>query len=1192
MTTQIVLADADAYIVAASPLLVDDLSILVRLRAQEQAVIGASSAYAPATGAIAEAQQVIAAIRHGRQLVAEAVADALGADVLASQVLGTYRASGRTYEGDVDPTDLSDLLRNGAVPIDGIHGDPGRGSAADPVDTATGAMWRRDHDVVVRAVGRPLDITRTWTSRLPGAGVFGSGWRSTFDVRLVRAGDTAVLHTEDGSALRHVRTADGWAGPAWSTTTLRDDDTGGGTLALLADGTRWRFDEDGLLVAITDEEGRGWSITRGPDAIRCTSTCGRRVDVVLEDGRAVRLDAPAGTWRYTHAGGLLQRVAHPDREVVHTYDDHGHMVAVHRDGQLLVTTDFDADGRVVGQVDVHGGRWALRYHDGATEVLEPDGSTTVDRHGPDGRLLAQHRNGAPVGRPVRVGVADVAGGRLRADLLDALGGPLSASPVTAVTAVDAHGRPAAVRTEDATTTMTWDESDRLAAARGVDGVGIERTTTRRETPEGDVRSFVQGGVEGTVVRDRLGDVVGWGVGVHRWVLERDELRRPVALTAPDGGRTTWAWSHDGRLLARRGPLGDTVVDWDAKGRLTAVRGPGRQAVLRHGPDGVRSVDVGGGEVTLARDERGRIREVRGDGVSARLRHRPDGSIEVREPNGSTTIVEPGGPGRRSRRTPTGAPAVTVDRRGARPAVWADDIGLLPLAPVDGGRTEHGPGGDVVVDVDAGRRRVTSTLPCGVRTEARYGPSGLLEAQAATDGRGQTLFAEHLVHDTAGRVITWVHDDVTWTVGRDAVGRLTSVVGDDGRRWAAELDLAGRTLRREAPAGTTTLVRDEGGQLVEVRGPAGTRRIEHDAAGRVVADGAWRFRWNALDKLVEAVDDAAGVRIEHDLDVRGLRQATRTWVDGALVRDLRWSWDTRGRVPRPLLVVDEVSGRRALARYDASGYPCAVVDPDDPSRDRWLVTDHLGTPRVELDADGAVLVRHEVDPFGATTDAPRPGEGPLLRFGFAGALVDDVTGHLHLIARQLDPTTGRFLTVDPIATPAGVHAQDPYGWCDGRPLDLRDPDGRFGISLPNPFEWVADTYDRFEDELDTVATVVAVAAVAVVLAPVVLPAAAMTATVAAGLATAGTALTVTGVALSGMSLVDNVGEGNHGDAAWDVAALALTPVSFGSSSRFMSAADDVVRGTQHTADDVVRIADSAFAILMEGVNEVRGHSPTP
>ena len=92
--------------------------------------------------------------------------------------------------------------------------------------------------------------------------------------------------------------------------------------------------------------------------------------------------------------------------------------------------------------------------------------------------------------------------------------------------------------------------------------------------------------------------------------------------------------------------------------------------------------------------------------------------------------------------------------------------------------------------------------------------------------------------------------------------------------------------------------------------------------------------------------------------------------------------------------------------------------------QWLISDHLGTPRMIFDASGDLdkTTRHDYLPFGEELFAPTGRRSPAL--GYTG---DDVrqqftqkerdieTGLDYFAARYYASVSGRFASVDPLIT---------------------------------------------------------------------------------------------------------------------------------------------------------------------------------
>lgn len=102
----------------------------------------------------------------------------------------------------------------------------------------------------------------------------------------------------------------------------------------------------------------------------------------------------------------------------------------------------------------------------------------------------------------------------------------------------------------------------------------------------------------------------------------------------------------------------------------------------------------------------------------------------------------------------------------------------------------------------------------------------------------------------------------------------------------------------------------------------------------------------------------------------------------------------------------------------------------------IFTDHLGSPRLVMDANTSQVVqRLDFAVFGEVVQDSAPGWQP---FGFAGGIYDPQTGLLRLGARDYDPSTGRFISKDPI----GFSAADTnlFAYVSGDPVNYTDVTG--------------------------------------------------------------------------------------------------------------------------------------------------------
>lgn len=104
---------------------------------------------------------------------------------------------------------------------------------------------------------------------------------------------------------------------------------------------------------------------------------------------------------------------------------------------------------------------------------------------------------------------------------------------------------------------------------------------------------------------------------------------------------------------------------------------------------------------------------------------------------------------------------------------------------------------------------------------------------------------------------------------------------------------------------------------------------------------------------------------------------------------------------------------------------------------WYHHDQLGSVRMLTDDGGLPRASYTYDPYGRTIATTGDVVQP---FGFAGEYHDVESGLLHLRRRQYDPSTGQFLTRDPLAGATGQR----YSYAAGNPINSTDPLGLFCV----------------------------------------------------------------------------------------------------------------------------------------------------
>jgi RHS repeat-associated protein len=191
--------------------------------------------------------------------------------------------------------------------------------------------------------------------------------------------------------------------------------------------------------------------------------------------------------------------------------------------------------------------------------------------------------------------------------------------------------------------------------------------------------------------------------------------------------------------------------------------------------------------------------------------------------------------------------------------------------------------------------------------------------------------------------------------------------------------------------------------------------------------------------------------------------------------------------------EQIMGRANVHYVYASGLMIANVTGTTVS---YYHTDTLGSTRLVTNAQGAVIFCDNYQPFGQDNGASSGNE----TYKFTGKPESQTTGLYYEYARWYDPTTGRFISQDPVeGHRADPQSLNPYVYVENSPSDSTDPTGMADCGW-NPLSWggcaenaggaawgglttaggdVSNWYNGLSPQQKTILTIVAIVAVTAV-----------------------------------------------------------------------------------------------------------------
>jgi len=777
-------------------------------------------------------------------------------------------------------------------------------------------------------------------------------------------------------------------------------------------------------------------------------------------GRITDATGPTGQklhYGYSAAGDLADFVDTAGATTTFSYDaNHDMTGSTGPDSKPIQTIGYGPDGRVDSITDASGNTVTISTTVGSRQQILTDQTgklTSLETFDALGDILSSTQTGG--GQSLTTSFTYDSAGRTLTET-DPLGNLRSYT-------YDSYGRLASVTDANGfQTNLTYN-------TLGEPIVDIDPTGATAEAA-----TYTAGGNPATVVES----------GLYSFNMGDNAAGKLTSLQGP-GGTSTIGYDSNGHLASETDPTGKTTnVSVDASGKVLSVTDAlGESETFGYASSGaLTSVTTPAGTSQSVTDAYGRIQsETDALGNTITAAYYPTGQIEsatdgsgrtayTYDADGRVTSVSlPGGAGtdtytydafgRLVTATNTAGDTVTntYDADSRITAQTSSGPGeptvtLHYAYDADGNRTAlTGPAGTTAYTFDSLGHPTGVVDPSGGHFAYLYNPAGQLTGLTRPNGVDDTITyggdgnpasivsslgtsvvnQVSYTYDGDGRQQSATNAAGTTTFGYDAIGRLTSATPSSGPALGWTYDPAGNiTSRPGAPAGSLTYNADN--QLTASPGMTYT----YDASGDLITakntgtNATTSYTWGAPGQLLGVTGPGGTTTMGYDplgrrTTVTTAAGTTASAYDGSnLIAQYPPGGGTQSYVNGPTL-----------------NDPLELVQPGG-AKDYYL-SDTLGNVNALTNSAGSTVETYAYSPYG--TQSPSGSTANPLTYG--GQQYDSSTGLYYDHARYYDPTSGRFLSPDPLGS------SNPYEYANNSPVNFSDPTGADAVEMAFLFQYV-------------------------------------------------------------------------------------------------------------------------------------------
>jgi RHS repeat-associated protein len=810
--------------------------------------------------------------------------------------------------------------------------------------------------------------------------------------------------------------------------------------------TSYGYNSTGLLTTVTDQDGHqvvdntydsSGQVTSQVNALGQTAT----FSYDAANDTCTYTDPDGGEWVDTYAGNVLVSRTDPEGGVTsYAYDANLDVTATTDPDGNTTTMSYNAAGDLLTKTLPYplGPTESFSYDsmNDVTSYTDYDGNTTDYSYNSDGDVIGETlpddssitwtvntTTGLPTSETDERGYTTHYGYNTAGELIS-VSSPEGEETTYAydsagrkLSMVSPRGNVAGATASQFMTTYTYNALDELTSVTD---------------PDGDVTRYTYDDVGNKLtMTDADGNTTDYAYN------GRDEL---ISVTAPGGAETSYTYDGDGNKLTMTDANGYTThYTYDEDGDLASVTNPlGDETTYTYDADGkvLSKTDPQGNVTTYGYDALGRIVSISYSDSTPSLSYTYDA-------DGNRTEMTDG----------TGTTKYTYNSRNKLTSVTSPEGDWSYTYDPDGDVTSRTyPDGSVVTDTYDEDDRLATLAADGKTTTDTYDPDSDLISVAMPNGT-----AEARTYDDADRLASVTDTDGSAVIASDTYtydqdGNPTQVVTQaetdtytyDARGFVTETcygtscangeitytyDADGNRTANTNDGVTTTYTYNDADELTSSTTGAVVTDYTYNADGERTADGSSTYDWNAAGELTSS--GVSGVTTTYAYDGDGTRASETT--SGTTTT---FAFDLNNPVP---LLGEETQASTELDRYVYGDG--LLLSMRTGGADYYVGHDALGSTVALTSSTGATDTTFSYDPFGnIRTEDKVVSSAPAIPLLFEGQLLGS-DGLYQLQARDLDPTTGSFLSQDPLPQPAMSPQLSVYVYAGDQPTYYWDPSGR-------------------------------------------------------------------------------------------------------------------------------------------------------